>query len=86
MSLCLCKVCIIPALSDDAPGLFMYSAILSLTAVSCEYSVDRIQFFIFQLSIMTNHLNKFQSRHKYIKERNARQVSNHCYYIFFKYI
>ena len=35
MSLCLCKVCINAALCDDVPGLFVYSAIWSLTAVSC---------------------------------------------------
>lgn len=36
MSLCLCKVCISAALCDEAPGVFVYSAILSLTAVSCQ--------------------------------------------------
>lgn len=34
MSLCLCSVCIRAALSEDAPGVLVYSAILSLTPVS----------------------------------------------------
>lgn len=41
MSLCLCKVCINAALCDEAPGVFVYSAILSLTAVSCKKKDER---------------------------------------------
>lgn len=36
MSLCLCKVCINAALCDEVPGALVYSAILSLTDVSCK--------------------------------------------------
>lgn len=35
MSLCLCKVCINAALCVEAPGVFVCSAILSLTTLSC---------------------------------------------------
>lgn len=42
MSLCLCKVCIIPALCDEEPGMFMDSAILSLTAISYEQNMESI--------------------------------------------
>lgn len=41
MSLCLCKVCINAALCDEAPAVFVNSAILSLTAVSCK-NTERI--------------------------------------------
>lgn len=55
MSLCLCNVCINPALCGAAPGVLMYSAILSLTALSYKrmyYIQEKIEC-IFVVSYLT---------------------------------
>lgn len=41
MSLCLCKVCLKAALCDKAPGVCVYSAILSLTVESCKQILNK---------------------------------------------